>query len=587
MLLIAIMAIQSVAIDTDNEINPQQVFRFGPHQPGDLREEYDLFLSESYKPLFPVKYTTAPVSFNNDIVELIEQINETMIYSYIENLTSFGPRVTATQACEDAGKYLYQEFHDMGLSVRYHNWSYAPDYYGSNIEATLPGDDPENDFIFVVCAHYDSVPGAPGANDDASGVAAVLASANIMRQYSFNHTVRFVLFPGEEQGLHGSYYYAEQAYRNGDHIIGTLNADAIAYATNSINGSKVDVIENEESAWITNYSTEIAQIYNEYIGLEIFPYRYTPHSSDHYRFWQFGYDAIWYMENEHSPYWHTPDDVVENCNMTYTKRVSRLILATLADLAQSYQGESPIDIPTWKIGDKWTYHFDIYADFGVTQKEVAYGTSDNMVYTVVDCSGDEYKLKFKGRFSGWIKAPFATIRITRLSIIKGDLIIQKSDLAIKEWNMKINGITLPMSGNIPIPLPLPLQMGINVELSPAYRILPFPLYDGKHGILPDSTLNHSGFISLLFGKLFDFELEWIIEAHDHPYRCDKEIISVNAGTFDAYEIITGFIGLKVENHYAPEVGNMIKQEIWVNKGGFLDQTGIEIKQELISTTYEP
>jgi len=41
------------------------------------------------------------------------------------------------------------------------------------------------------------------------------------------------------------------------------------------------------------------------------------------------------------------------------------ILATLASLAQSYQEKPPINVPTWKVGDKWTYHMDFYLDFGI------------------------------------------------------------------------------------------------------------------------------------------------------------------------------------------------------------------------------
>ena len=152
-LLIANFALQAIAEEINNQANSQQIVDSGIYEHGDILKLYDLDDSKMSNPLFLKEFTLAPVSFNNDIVEIIEQIDEDMIYSYIENLTSFGPRVTATQACVDAGKYLYQEFQNMDLSVRYHNWSYAPDYYGSNIEATLPGNDPESDYIFLICAH--------------------------------------------------------------------------------------------------------------------------------------------------------------------------------------------------------------------------------------------------------------------------------------------------------------------------------------------------------------------------------------------------------------------------------------------------
>ena len=123
-------------------------------------------------------------------------------------------------------------------------------------------------------------------------------------------------------------------------------------------------------------------------------------------------------------------------------------------------------------------------------------------------------LEYKGRFSGWIKTSFATIRITRYSMVKGTLLVQKSNLAIKAWSIEVKGITLLMNGNIPLPVPIPVQFGINVDLSPAFCIMPFPLYDGKYGNLSDSWHNHSGFINLMFGLLFDFQLEWDVHVYN-------------------------------------------------------------------------
>jgi hypothetical protein len=587
MLMIATLAIQTSALHADDKLNNQQKIDFGSHQPGDIREGFDLSWTESHSRLYPIQQVESVVSINKDIIELIEQINETMINSYIENLISFGPRVTATKSCDDAGKYLYQEFKDMGLSVRYQNWSYSQTFYGSTIEATLPGSNPESDCIFIVHAHYDTTPGSVGADDDASGIAAVLAAAQIMNNYSFfNHTIRFVAFSGEEQGLFGSYYYAEEAYGNGDHIIGALNADAIAYATNDINASKVDVYQNDDSVWLTNHTANIAQMYSDEINLEIVPCDYMWGSSDQARFWQFGYDAIWYFENEPSPYLNTPHDDLEYCNITYITRVSRLILATLADLALSYKGEIPIDIPVWEKGDEWVYHMDFYCDFGMADNEILEGTSNNLVYKVIDDSGDDYVLKYKGGFSGWIKTSFATIRITRLSVVKGNLLVQKSNLAIKEYSIEIKGISLLTNGNIPIPVPIPVQIGLSVDLSPALHIMPFPLYDGKYGNLSESWLNHSAFISLMFGLLFEFQKDYDAHAYNFPYRCEKDLVKVPAGTYDTYKISVGTFA-KIENNFAPEVGNIVKQRIWVGRHYFPEEPYFVMNQELLSTTYEP
>ena len=70
--------------------------------------------------------------YDENIVSIIQQIDEDLYLGFLENLTSFGPRVTATQACEDAGEYIYNEFQEMGLDTRYQEWSNG-NLYGNNV----------------------------------------------------------------------------------------------------------------------------------------------------------------------------------------------------------------------------------------------------------------------------------------------------------------------------------------------------------------------------------------------------------------------------------------------------------------------
>lgn len=273
-----------------------------------------------------------------------------------------------------------------------------------------------------------------------------------------------------------------------------------------------------------------------------------------------------------------------------------LLLTTVAipGIASNTHTKEPIqsisrnaDIPTWEVGDTWTYKMDFYADFGVYDKQTLSGTSDNLVYEVVDDTGDYYKLESKGKFSGYITAAFASIRLTTLSTFKGELLVQKSNLVFIENTFLIKGISMLMAGKIPIPFPIPYQMGMNSQFSPPLSILPFPLYDGKYGNLANSTFNQSGFINLLFGILFEFTEEWSYDARNLPYICNEEEITVEAGSFDAYNVTAGYLTFIIENHYAPEVGNIVKQKIWQSKAEFHDEPYFQLNQELISTTYEP
>ena len=89
-------------------------------------------------------------SFNEDVISLINDIDDRMMLGYLENLTSFGPRVTATSACNESGEYIYNEFNNMGLDVRKHEWIYFEDLYGFNIEATLHGVNESSDEIYII-----------------------------------------------------------------------------------------------------------------------------------------------------------------------------------------------------------------------------------------------------------------------------------------------------------------------------------------------------------------------------------------------------------------------------------------------------
>jgi len=304
---------------------------YDPPIPGDMEQPYLNFNGKDFsqEKLVPSKIFS---HFTCDVViDMIEAMDESLILGYLESLTAFGPRVTGTTECYDAGDYIYNEFESMGLEVRFHNWSYHG-YTDRNIEATIQGTDEESDEIYIICAHFDSVPGSPGADDDGSGVVAVMASAFIMKDYTFNHTIRFVTFSGEEQGLLGSHEYAEEAYNNNDNIIAVLNVDMIGYALTTEQGNRIKVYFNTASQWLINYTNDVSKQYYEYIELDVIPSGYT-WGSDHYYFWENGYDALFYHEYKFNDYYHSSQDTIKNMNLTYSTKCSKLIIATLADLA--------------------------------------------------------------------------------------------------------------------------------------------------------------------------------------------------------------------------------------------------------------
>ncbi|MBT4399609.1 MAG: M20/M25/M40 family metallo-hydrolase, partial [Bacteroidetes bacterium] len=110
-----------------------------------------------------------------------------------------------------------------------------------NVVATLKGSDPNDDRIFLVSAHLDSRAAnnndgevfAPGANDDASGVAAIMEMVRILSKKAFSGTIVFMAVSGEEHGLLGSKHMAELAIAEGWNLVAMLNNDMIGNSGSS------------------------------------------------------------------------------------------------------------------------------------------------------------------------------------------------------------------------------------------------------------------------------------------------------------------------------------------------------------------
>ncbi len=301
------------------------------------------------------------VTMDDIVISMIEQVDESIFLSYEENLTSNGPRPTEGASCIAAAEYMYDQFQNMGLAVRYHHWSNGG-YTSDNVEATLNGTDESSDDIYIICGHYDTVSSSPGADDDTSGTVAVLIAALILSQYQFNHTIKFVAFSGEEEGLLGSEVYASEASAQGWDIIGVLNCDMISYAITTNDGNNLDVYQNTASEWLYTYTVGVNTEYSDYIGPLTLHDAGTSSGSDHYYFWQYGFSALFYFEYSMTPYYHTPQDTIANINLTYAVKNLRLILATLAELAEAGLLSNPPAIPVLTgpdsgvINEMYTFH---------------------------------------------------------------------------------------------------------------------------------------------------------------------------------------------------------------------------------------
>lgn len=202
-------------------------------------------------------------SRNQQIMRIVREIDPRRIEQSINKLVSFGTRNTNSEQDNPnrgigaARDWLFNEFSkaakESGGRMTVEKQSFnqpkaeripAP-IVVTNVVATLKGTQPQSsERVYVVSGHYDSMCGraadatcdAPGANDDASGTAAVLEMARVMAKYEFDATIVFMAVAGEEQGLLGSTYFADQAKKNSMDIEGMFTNDIVG---NSLGGNGV------------------------------------------------------------------------------------------------------------------------------------------------------------------------------------------------------------------------------------------------------------------------------------------------------------------------------------------------------------
>jgi acetylornithine deacetylase/succinyl-diaminopimelate desuccinylase-like protein len=231
---------------------------------------------------------------------IINQIDRSMLEYYLSTLVKFGNRYTGTEGCHRATAWAYEEFSAMGLTVTFQEWN-TGGFSDRNVEATLYGDD---NYTVIIGAHVDAVQGSPGADDNGSGVAAVLAIAQVLSQYRFTHTVKFLIYTGEEVGAYGSYNHARHVYEKGECVIGVYNLDMVGYAETERGGRNIRFFETERGSHLTDFCMTVSERYYDDIGLRIERVPNYP-GSDHQAYLDYGYDAVFGAHYDGYPYGHS------------------------------------------------------------------------------------------------------------------------------------------------------------------------------------------------------------------------------------------------------------------------------------------
>lgn len=254
-----------------------------------------------------------------------------------------------------AAEYLEQTFHRLGYAVE----SQAYDSHGQsvrNIEATLTGR-ARPDEIVLVGGHYDSVLGTVGANDNATGAAAVLELARLLAGRPQGRTLRLVAFVNEEPphfnvGEMGSQFYARAAAQRGDRIVTMLSLETLGYYSDQPGsqqypfpfgllypnrGNFIAFVGNLASRKLVRRALGAFRDTTQFPSEGVAAPAFVPGVgwSDHGSFWPYGYPAIMVTDTAlyRYPYYHTAEDQPEHIDFVRLARAVTGIARVVEALA--------------------------------------------------------------------------------------------------------------------------------------------------------------------------------------------------------------------------------------------------------------
>ena len=331
-------------------------------------------------------------SIDPEIQAMVNSVSEERITTILKKLESFGTRNIHTGKDSDthgisgARQWIFSQFQSYSpkLQVRFDSYHVKKqgrilnDLELINVIAVLPGtEDPERQYI--VSGHYDSIAmsggrnedsppteglprpetakvdqPAPGVTDDGSGTAAVMELARVMSQHQFKHTLVFLAFAGEEEGLIGASLYAEKAHEAKTPIECVLNNDIIGsiIAGNGFTDNGHVRVFSEDpndsaSRQIARYVREVGERYVPSMKVDmIFRADRFGRGGDHTAFNQMGFGAVRITTaSENYANQHTATDTFDNTSPLYITRVAKINLAAIASLASAPKSPLVDNVP--------------------------------------------------------------------------------------------------------------------------------------------------------------------------------------------------------------------------------------------------
>lgn len=394
---------------------------------------------------------------NPEIAKMLKEVSAKRIESDIRKLVSFGTRNTLSEQDNPARgigaarDWIFGEFqkisNDCGNCLQVEKQTFLQPKANripeptnlTNVFATLKGTT-NPDRVYVVSGHYDSMCtsptdakcDAPGANDDASGTAAVIELARVMSKRKFDATIIFMTVPGEEQGLLGAAYFAQQALEKKMDIEGMFTNDIIGGVTtfkNAANRQTVRVFsegvpsneteqqantrrgtggENDSAArQLARFIKESADLYSPKFSV-MMVYRRDRYlrGGDHIPFVERGFTAIRITEtNEDYDHQHQNvrtengkfyGDTPEYVDFDYVANVTKVNAASLARLALAPARPKNAGMVTTRLGKDTELKWDASTESDIAGYEIVWRDTTSAVWTNSQNVGNVTSFVMKG-----------------------------------------------------------------------------------------------------------------------------------------------------------------------------------------------
>ncbi|MGH8710006.1 MAG: M20/M25/M40 family metallo-hydrolase [Burkholderiales bacterium] len=259
------------------------------------------------------------------------------------------------KALHAAADYIRGEFAELGYEVAIQSYQ-AEGLSCDNIEVVVPGG-LRNSEIIIAGAHYDTVPGSPGADDNASGVAGVIEIARLLRDAHPARTIKLVAFVNEEEpffffGEMGSKVYAEAARGRGDDIRVMLSLEMLGCYTDEPGsqayppflrwfypdrGNFIGFVSNLSSRHVLHETAAAFREHSDFPAEHLASPAFVPGVawSDHLSFWRAGYPAVMVTDTAfyRYPHYHRASDTPDKIRYAEMARVVQGLAKAIAALA--------------------------------------------------------------------------------------------------------------------------------------------------------------------------------------------------------------------------------------------------------------